>query len=157
MGTRQQAENAKAGLRQKFNQLQFVQKAGWGRPPKLIKETFKFDSGIGEVLKIDAQRSGVTDNTNAQQRTNGAGGSNNNMNAPINGHRTAFANTTQQQQQPMNATYGVPAAYAQHQYHPQYAQSYPPPQQQQQHVQQQARQTVAHQAYNPRQPYNPKM
>ena len=48
------AENAKMALRKKLNQLQFVQKVGWGRPPKLVKESFKFDSGVGEILKADA-------------------------------------------------------------------------------------------------------
>jgi len=52
--TRSIAESAKLGLRKKFNELQFVQKVGWGRPPKLIKETFKFDAGMGEILKADA-------------------------------------------------------------------------------------------------------
>merc|ERR1711879_529299 len=52
--SRAQAEGAKFGLRKKLNHLQFVQKVGWGRPPKLVKESFKFDSGIGEILKSDA-------------------------------------------------------------------------------------------------------
>lgn len=48
------------GLRKKNqnNMLQFVQKVGWGRPPKLVKETFKFDSGVGEILKVDAPHIG---------------------------------------------------------------------------------------------------
>jgi len=53
-GARSFAEAAKNGLRARFNELQFVQKVGWGRPPKLIKETFKFDSGIGEILRHEA-------------------------------------------------------------------------------------------------------
>lgn len=48
------AESAKAAMKKRLDRLQFVQKVGWGRPPKLIKESFKFDSGIGEILKVDA-------------------------------------------------------------------------------------------------------
>eukprot|EP01084_Bolivina_argentea_P236794 398106_1 len=53
-GSRVIAESAKSGLRKRFNHLQFVQKVGWGRPPKLVKESFKFDTGIGEILRSEA-------------------------------------------------------------------------------------------------------
>jgi len=52
--SRRIAEGAREAMRKRLDRLQFVQKVGWGRPPKLIKESFKFDSGMGEILKADA-------------------------------------------------------------------------------------------------------
>merc|ERR1712154_370834 len=63
-GSRRIAENAKSGLRKRFNQLQFVQKVGWGRPPKLVKESFKFDTGIGEILRSEAPHIVLKENNN---------------------------------------------------------------------------------------------
>ncbi len=52
--SRVDAENARNGLRQRMkgmNDLKFVQKVGWARPPKkVIKESFQFDTGIGEIF-----------------------------------------------------------------------------------------------------------
>jgi len=122
-GSRAIAEAAKAGLRKRFNQLQFVQKVGWGRPPKLIKETFKFDTGIGEVLRVEAPHIAGMINKADHSGTANNGIHNNNRSYP-----NVNSNTTQQ---PLQAPYAQPV-YGQQQYHqPQYAQTYrqqaPPP------------------------------
>ena len=50
---RWQAESLMFRLKQRMNKLNYVQRVGWGKPPKVVKDTYSFAKGSGELLVTD--------------------------------------------------------------------------------------------------------